>query len=142
MQPYDSGIATVFYTVDLVQGQYYPLRILWGNGQAAAVFKLTITSPDGNAILGSQTVASPYFVRNNCQNTLLLFPPWGNETYLPTSLMRRTEPKLVGLKRKKAKRQKRPSIADYFESRIRKRLRKWARKRTKNRGRLRRALSQ
>ena len=47
---YGSG-ATRTYQMDLVEGEYYALRIMFGQAQGGAVFAASIAAPDGTVIL-------------------------------------------------------------------------------------------
>jgi len=69
-------------TFSLVQGQYYPLRIMYANGQGAASLHFTITAPDGTSIASDSTAANPYFVQFSCGSLTLApqYPAWGAET--------------------------------------------------------------
>jgi len=85
VQPYVSdsngGATPVSYSVLLTQGQYYALRIVFGNAQENAAFALTITAPDGSLIIGEDTTASPYLVQYSCDLTSApIYPAFGQET--------------------------------------------------------------
>ncbi|KAK6363608.1 hypothetical protein TWF730_001032 [Orbilia blumenaviensis] len=68
--------------IALVAGTYYPIRILWGNGQDAASFDFTITAPTGEVIISrDSTTPSPYLVSRVCDSTQYPnFPAFGAET--------------------------------------------------------------
>lgn len=70
------------YSIDLVQGQYYPVRIIFAQAQGGAVFEITVTAPDGEVFLSSSTTGSPYLVQYSCD--LVTAPPYaepfGSET--------------------------------------------------------------
>jgi len=68
-------------TVDLVQGQYLPFRIVFGQAQGAVSFYLSVTAPDGTVILNSNTPGSPFLVQYSCDGTSApAFPAFGSET--------------------------------------------------------------
>ncbi|KAH0387173.1 hypothetical protein E4T50_15899 [Aureobasidium sp. EXF-12298] len=68
-------------TVDLVQGQYLPFRVVFGQAQGAVSFYLTLTAPDGTVILNSDTSNSPFLVQFSCDGTSApAFPAFGSET--------------------------------------------------------------
>ncbi|CAD0093002.1 unnamed protein product [Aureobasidium mustum] len=68
-------------TVDLVQGQYLPFRVVFGQAQGAVSFYLTLTAPDGTVILNSDTPDSPFLVQFSCDGTSApAFPAFGSET--------------------------------------------------------------
>ncbi|TGO55627.1 hypothetical protein BCON_0089g00230 [Botryotinia convoluta] len=67
-------IATLTYpsqtfTIDLVEGEYYPMRFLWANGDGPSLFAFSVTAPDETTILDGNTVASPYVVHFSCDGT-------------------------------------------------------------------------
>ncbi len=65
----------------MVEGQYYPLRIIFAQAQGAATFGMNVTAPDGTAILDSNTQNSPYIVQNSCDGvTAPGYSPYGRET--------------------------------------------------------------
>lgn len=67
-------------TITLVEGQYLPIRIMFGQGQGYAKFQLSVTAPDGTAFLNSNTVNSPYIIQNSCDGVLApAYPAWGSE---------------------------------------------------------------
>lgn len=69
------------YSVDLVAGQYYPIRIVFGQAQGAASFEMTVTAPDGTSFLGGSTGASPYLVQFSCDGvTAPAYASFGQET--------------------------------------------------------------
>ncbi|ATZ51931.1 hypothetical protein BCIN_07g04770 [Botrytis cinerea B05.10] len=78
-------IATLTYpsqkfTINLVAGEYYPMRFLWANGDGPGLFAFSVTAPDGTTILDGNTVASPYVVQFSCDGTSAPeYPAWGAE---------------------------------------------------------------
>ncbi|ETS80724.1 hypothetical protein PFICI_08253 [Pestalotiopsis fici W106-1] len=67
-------------TIDLVEGQYLPIRVLFGQGQGNAVFQLSVTAPDGTVFLDSSTENSPYIVQYSCDGTTApAYTAWGTE---------------------------------------------------------------
>ncbi|KAF7936450.1 uncharacterized protein EAE97_007816 [Botrytis byssoidea] len=78
-------IATLTYpsqtfTIDLIEGVYYPMRFLWANGDGPGLFAFSVTAPDGTTILDGNTVASPYVVQFSCDGTSAPeYPAWGAE---------------------------------------------------------------
>lgn len=66
--------------IDLVAGDYLPIRLIYANAQGAASLSFTITAPDGSEILGPNSTASPYIVQYSCDMmTAPEFPPFGQE---------------------------------------------------------------
>ncbi|KAK4066059.1 uncharacterized protein Triagg1_8368 [Trichoderma aggressivum f. europaeum] len=63
---YNNGPATGTYTVNFREGQYYPFRIVYGQGPRIAEFDITVSAPDGTTFLSSATSGSPYLVRFSC----------------------------------------------------------------------------
>ncbi|KAL6880744.1 GLEYA domain-containing protein [Trichoderma novae-zelandiae] len=77
---YANGPAQGTFTVDLAEGQYYPFRIIYGQGPRIAEFDITVTSPDGTTFLSSGTTGSPYLVRFSCdRSTAPRFSSFGFE---------------------------------------------------------------
>ncbi|KAJ5613347.1 hypothetical protein N7510_006541 [Penicillium lagena] len=69
------------YSMDLLSGQYFPIRIVSANAQGASNLQISITAPDGSVILGPNSSASPYIVQYSCDGTSApLYPPFGSET--------------------------------------------------------------
>lgn len=73
--------------IQLVAGDYLPIRIMYAQAQGETVFYLTITAPDGTVILapgpgaGPGPATSDYLVRYSCDQVLAPpFEPWGFET--------------------------------------------------------------
>ncbi|CAK7198605.1 hypothetical protein SEUCBS139899_001269 [Sporothrix eucalyptigena] len=68
-------------SVDMVEGEYMPIRIMYAQAQGAAVFQVSITAPDGTVFLSSSTENSPYLVQYSCDLVSApQFPAWGSET--------------------------------------------------------------
>lgn len=66
--------------IDLVAGQYLPIRLVYANAQGAASLPFSITGPDGSVILGPNSTASPSIVQYSCDKvTAPKFPPFGYE---------------------------------------------------------------
>ena len=61
-------------TYNLVQGQYLPFRIVFGQQGGPVRFTFTITAPDGTVILDSNTQDSPYIVQYSCDGVAA--PQW------------------------------------------------------------------
>ncbi|KAI0163727.1 GLEYA domain-containing protein [Pestalotiopsis sp. NC0098] len=73
----DDGPGRGSTTVDLVEGQYLPIRIMFGQGHSAAEFQLSVTAPDGTVFLNSNTENSPYIVQYSCDRvTAPEFSAW------------------------------------------------------------------
>ncbi|ETS86342.1 hypothetical protein PFICI_00170 [Pestalotiopsis fici W106-1] len=71
-------------SIDLVEGQYLPLRIMFGQGAYPAEFQISVTAPDGTVFLTSDTENSPYIVQYSCDGvTAPPFASWGSEYDLP-----------------------------------------------------------
>lgn len=69
------------FTITLTAGQYYPVRIVFGQAQGAAAFDMTVTAPDGSVFLGPDSGASPYLISYSCDGTTApAFPTFGQET--------------------------------------------------------------
>jgi hypothetical protein len=75
------GSPSASATVNLVQGDYLPFRIVFGQAQGAISFYLSLTAPDGTVILDSNTPDSRFLVRYSCDSTSApAFPAFGSET--------------------------------------------------------------
>jgi hypothetical protein len=71
----------VTFTMQLLSGQYYPIRYVYANAQTALSENITITAPDGTIILGPTSAGSPYIVQYSCDGTSAPpFPAFGMET--------------------------------------------------------------
>jgi len=69
------------YTVGLTKGSYHPIRIMFVNAELEEAFDMSITAPDGTAILAANTLASPYFVQQSCDGVAApAYPAWGHES--------------------------------------------------------------
>lgn len=83
VQPYvANGRDTKTFRVFLTQGEYVPIRIVWGNGQTDAKFDFTIKGPNGDPVLSSDTGESPYLVQFGCgadEQKAPKFAPWSQE---------------------------------------------------------------
>lgn len=80
MNPYPYPM-NMSYTVDLAEGMYYPVRIVFGWAQIAANFYALVAVPGGTIILDSNTSPSPYLVQFSCDGVEApLFPDFGQET--------------------------------------------------------------
>jgi hypothetical protein len=55
-------------TIDLTEGEYLPIRIMFAQGQGNAVFQLSVAAPDGTVFLNSNTENSPYIVQYSVSN--------------------------------------------------------------------------
>lgn len=76
-----SVLPTSSGTVDLVQGQYLPFRIVFGNAQGAIKFTVQLAAPDGTVILDSNTQDSKFLVQYSCDGVAApVFPAFGSET--------------------------------------------------------------
>lgn len=72
---------TVTYTANLVQGQYYALRLMFGQAGGAAIESITITDPSGAVILGASSTANPSVIQYSCDGTTAPhYPLFGQET--------------------------------------------------------------
>ena len=60
------GVTATMY---MVEGTYYPLRVLWDQGGGPGSFAMTITAPDGSSILNSTSPANPYIQQFSCDGT-------------------------------------------------------------------------
>jgi GLEYA domain len=58
------------FTMVATQGDYVPLRIIFGQAQGPAVFQISLTDPNGNILLNSNTLGSPYLVQYSCDGIL------------------------------------------------------------------------
>lgn len=71
---------TASATIALVQGQYMPFRIVFGQQGGPVIFSLSVTAPDGTVILDSNTQNSPFVVQYSCDGTSApAFAPWAQE---------------------------------------------------------------
>ncbi|KAL6801580.1 GLEYA domain-containing protein [Trichoderma sp. SZMC 28012] len=78
---YNNGPATGTFTADLQEGQYYPFRIVYGQGPRIAEFDIEVSAPDGTTFLSSDTTGSPYLVRFSCdRSTAPRFSSFGFES--------------------------------------------------------------
>ena len=69
------------YTVNLVEGEYYPMRFMWANGDGPGNFEFSVTAPDGTTILDADTVSSPYVVQYSCDGVSAPeYASWGSES--------------------------------------------------------------
>ena len=69
------------FQVELIEGEYYPIRIIFGQAQGGAEFIASIISPDGTVLLNSASGYSPYLVQFSCDGILApVYPAWGNES--------------------------------------------------------------
>ncbi|KUJ10512.1 uncharacterized protein LY89DRAFT_596622, partial [Mollisia scopiformis] len=57
------------YSVDLTQGEYLPFRMIFGQAQGYAVFQVSVTDPNNDVILDSDSAGSPYLVQYSCDGT-------------------------------------------------------------------------
>ncbi|PTB67761.1 hypothetical protein BBK36DRAFT_1168136 [Trichoderma citrinoviride] len=73
---YDNGPAQGTFTADLAEGEYYPFRIIYGQGPRIGEFDIRVTSPDGTTFLSSGTTGSPYLVRFSCDGSTA--PPFSS----------------------------------------------------------------
>jgi hypothetical protein len=74
-------VNTVTYTANLVQGQYYPLRLMFGQAGGAATETINITDPSGAVILGASSPANPSVIQYSCDGTTAPhYPLLGQET--------------------------------------------------------------
>ncbi|SMR54808.1 unnamed protein product [Zymoseptoria tritici ST99CH_3D1] len=53
----------------LTKGQYYPIRIVWAQGDGDADFKPAILDPQGNILLSAKSDTSPFVVRYSCNGS-------------------------------------------------------------------------
>ncbi|THY24813.1 hypothetical protein D6D01_05293 [Aureobasidium pullulans] len=64
----------------LVQGQYLPFRIVFGNAQGAIKFFVQVAAPDGTVVLDSNTQDSKFLIQYSCDGTSApRFPAFGAE---------------------------------------------------------------
>ncbi|KAI5196673.1 hypothetical protein E4T39_07676 [Aureobasidium subglaciale] len=76
-----SSQPTASASIDLVQGQYLPFRVVFGNAQGAISFSLQLAAPDGTVILDSNTQDSKFLVQYSCDGVAApAFPAFGSET--------------------------------------------------------------
>jgi hypothetical protein len=70
--------ASAQYT--LKAGEYLPFRIFFGQQGGPVKFAFSITNPDGETILDSNTAESDFIVQYSCDETTApRFPPFGQE---------------------------------------------------------------
>ncbi|PYH76280.1 hypothetical protein BO82DRAFT_436728 [Aspergillus uvarum CBS 121591] len=66
--------------IDLVAGQYLPIRLVFANAQGTASLPFSITAPDGSIVLDANSTASPFIVQYSCDRvTAPEFPSFGHE---------------------------------------------------------------
>ncbi|MCJ1290265.1 hypothetical protein MMC34_001801 [Xylographa carneopallida] len=82
VQTYPSRQQPLSWTIKLSAGRYYPLRLMFANGNGPGNFKFRLTAPDGTVIIGDEAVATtPFLVQFSCDNTTApKFPAWGSES--------------------------------------------------------------
>jgi len=82
VQPYTRPqLNAVTVTRTLIQGQYYPFRIVFGNGVQVARFYFEVFAPDGSLIVSNSTSGTKYLVQYACDQDLApQFQPFGQET--------------------------------------------------------------
>lgn len=74
-----AGLGVFTYT--MTAASYNPFRIVFAQGQGAAVFSISIKSPDSTVLLDSKTSSSPYVLTHSCDNTTApAYAAWGKET--------------------------------------------------------------
>lgn len=62
--------------INLAAGDYYPVRILWVNGQTDFALDLVISNPDGDVIADSNGIDKEYIVSKTCDDAADKFPPF------------------------------------------------------------------
>lgn len=71
----------ISFTMELQEGQYYPLRIIFANAQTGSNEAMSVTAPDGTVILGPNSVPNPYIVQYSCNGAEApAYQPFGQET--------------------------------------------------------------
>ncbi|KFY89080.1 hypothetical protein V500_05956 [Pseudogymnoascus sp. VKM F-4518 (FW-2643)] len=71
----------ITFTIELQEGHYYALRIVFANAQIHAFENISVTAPDGTVILGPESVPNPYIVQYACNEAEAPpYPPFGKET--------------------------------------------------------------
>ena len=70
------------FKMDLEEGFYYPIRVLYANGPTYTALDLEIDAPDGTRIFGKEVVGSTAMMQRSClvDDEAPGFPPWGAET--------------------------------------------------------------
>ncbi|PIA91690.1 hypothetical protein CB0940_09424 [Cercospora beticola] len=70
------------FTLDLVAGDYYAMRVAFSQGGGGANWGFNVTDPNGQVAWDRNTRASPYIVRRSCDNTTApqFTTPFGQET--------------------------------------------------------------
>jgi hypothetical protein len=67
----------------LVQGAYIPIRIMYANAQNSGSVSITLTSPNGQVILGPNTQANSAIIKYGCDLISVVLAPrffdWGAE---------------------------------------------------------------
>lgn len=69
----------ISFTMELQEGQYYALRVVFANAQTGSNEAMSVTAPDGTVILGPNSVPNPYIVQFSC-NAAPPYLPFGQET--------------------------------------------------------------
>lgn len=73
--PGNNQVHTITKTLDA--GSYYPIRIIYANGDGSGIFEMTVTDPEGKplALMGNN------LVQFSCDHSLAAeFPAFGMET--------------------------------------------------------------
>ncbi|OJK00067.1 hypothetical protein ASPACDRAFT_59936 [Aspergillus aculeatus ATCC 16872] len=66
--------------VDLVAGQYLPIRLVFANAQGGASLPFSITAPDGSIVLDKNSTASSSIVQYSCDRVIAPeFPSFDHE---------------------------------------------------------------
>lgn len=70
------------YKKTFKQGEYVPIRIIYGNAGGIGAFSAEIKAPDGTDIIGAGAATeSPFLVQYSCDYVSApKFPPYGSET--------------------------------------------------------------
>lgn len=64
---------------NITAGEYYPIRVLWGNTGGAGDLELRIFAPDGQEMSGGNVIEGSYLTTDACDGSYGPWPPWGNE---------------------------------------------------------------
>ncbi|MCJ1404873.1 hypothetical protein MMC11_008099 [Xylographa trunciseda] len=81
IQPWVAGASSaVTFKTTFVQGQYYPIRIIFANGGGPGNFKMSVQAPDGTVVVDDATGASKILVQFSCDGVSAPpFPAFGAE---------------------------------------------------------------
>ncbi|EXM19845.1 hypothetical protein FOTG_12284, partial [Fusarium oxysporum f. sp. vasinfectum 25433] len=76
----DHIAGSAHFEIDLPAGVYIPIRFIYGQAQYGGGFTFTVTTPNGQVLVGNDVTASPYIVRYSCDGIIApAYLPFGSE---------------------------------------------------------------